>query len=482
MSAFGSTSVIDNTITGNRIARHQDGNGINVDIDETITSLTLSGTNLTYDREGGTQQIIDLSGFNASSTYTNTVLPIDQHGIGTHDDGLGNLTTVYETNTSLSFSSNTLTYTDERSGDTNIDLSIYDNGVSSFSIDTLPNQPSGSPLAQRRIGVHTSGDGTTTDINESVTELFRIGNSLIFTDETATERNIDLSGLAGLSYSNINPAGNPIITITSGGIGQDINETITSLSLSGNTLTYTDETGVLTNLLLPTGGSGATSVWIPDNTTGHRIGIHNDGAGTFENVFETVTSISLSGNVLTYTDENGTDTDLTLPTGGGGSGTVSIMTDLNTGEHQIASHNDQQGNIVSINETITSISLSGNTLTYEDETGSLTNLNLPTGGGGGSRSGIFSSATSNTILAIPNGYHSIVWDSNQSGIALTLAGSPTSGDTVEVIRLSDNGSIIFLETMIDIATGSTISSFPVADSTISRFVYVVDTWYCSTIG
>ena len=60
--ADGSKSVITNIITGNRIATHNNGslNANNVDINETITDLSLSGSTLTYSREAEPPQVIEL--------------------------------------------------------------------------------------------------------------------------------------------------------------------------------------------------------------------------------------------------------------------------------------------------------------------------------------------------------------------------------------------------------------------------------------
>ncbi len=59
-----------------------------------------------------------------------------------------------------------------------------------------------------------------------------------------------------------------------------------------------------------------------------------------------------------------------------GSETITTITNTVPG-HKIADYTNEQGTVTSINETITSLSLSGSTLTYIDETGASTNIDLP---------------------------------------------------------------------------------------------------------
>lgn len=466
---------------GHTIATHAVAGGSLQNIQETVTSLTLSGTNLTYSDETGSGSVLNLAGINtddqtlslngtvisiesansidigplipAASTYTNAVSnPVFRNQIGTHTAG-GVNTPVYETVTSLFIGANdVLTFTRE-SGDFDVyDMSVYRNGTSVLTPQTPPNQPNGSPLVQRTIAVHDDGDGTTQDIQESVTELQLFNNTnLIYTDENAVEHNLDLTnipaGISVFSNQNTNAAQRTIATHTSGdntvfniresvtkllynsgtnvlsytdehgstvdwtlsgtgggggstsvvdqtvagnriarhqdgaGTAVDINETVTSLSLSGAILTYTDEAGNDTDLTLPTGGGGGATSSMTNTVAGHRIGTHNNGAGNSVDIDETVTSLSLSGSVLTYTDENGDDFDITLPSGGGGA--VSSMTQTVSTGNPIAVHSDGQGTDVTIFETVTSISVSGTNLAYTDENGTTTNHTLPSGGGGG---------------------------------------------------------------------------------------------------
>ena len=64
------SSNVTNTIAGNRIATFERADHVaNIDIDETVTSLSFSDPNLTYTDEAGTANIVDLSSL--SSTDTN---------------------------------------------------------------------------------------------------------------------------------------------------------------------------------------------------------------------------------------------------------------------------------------------------------------------------------------------------------------------------------------------------------------------------
>ena len=53
-------SIVDGTVAGHQIAVHHDGNGTSVVINETITSLSLTGAGFTYVDENGGSTVIDL--------------------------------------------------------------------------------------------------------------------------------------------------------------------------------------------------------------------------------------------------------------------------------------------------------------------------------------------------------------------------------------------------------------------------------------
>lgn len=83
------TSAVTNTITGNVIATHTDGNGTSVDIEETVTTFVQDLTNntITYTDENGNPQVADLSQY--VDTETVTTLTVNGNVITyTNEDGV----------------------------------------------------------------------------------------------------------------------------------------------------------------------------------------------------------------------------------------------------------------------------------------------------------------------------------------------------------------------------------------------------------
>ena len=147
------------------------------------------------------------------------------------------------TELSLNGGTNELEYTDETGTVNSVDLS------SLFSSASDTNTASNVNV----IATHTSGDGTVTNIEETVTELSLNGgtNELEYTDENGTVNSVDLSSLFS-SANDTNTASNVnvIATHTSGdGTVTNIEETVTTLVDNGdNTWTYTSEDGSTTTI------------------------------------------------------------------------------------------------------------------------------------------------------------------------------------------------------------------------------------------
>ena len=55
-----SPSSVTNIVSGHRIATHTSGTGVATDINETVTSLVVSGSGFTYTNEVGTQTTISI--------------------------------------------------------------------------------------------------------------------------------------------------------------------------------------------------------------------------------------------------------------------------------------------------------------------------------------------------------------------------------------------------------------------------------------
>ena len=64
--------------------------------------------------------------------------------------------------------------------------------------------------------------------------------------------------------------------------------------------------------------------------TGHAIADHDDGDGTVVTILETVTVLERIGNMLHYTNENGVTN--TIPIGGNGNGNGNLVGDKKTSD------------------------------------------------------------------------------------------------------------------------------------------------------
>ena len=292
----GETSVLTYT--------DEEGTANAVDIsslEETLTSLSFSSetNSLTYTDEDGTENAVSIDALSETLTslsYNGT----NQTLTYTDEDGTDNVLDISETTTSISFTGDTLTYTDEDGTDTDISLAKYNETLTSltFANDTL---------------TYTNEDSTANTIdlsiyNETLTSLAYSSGTLTYTDEDGTDTALDISGLSGdttydlssaanategadiklvgsdTTTDSINVVGTNAVTVTgaAGTITIDApEETLTSLSYANDTLTYTDEDGTSTDI----------------NLAGFN---------------ETLTSLSIASNILTYTDEDGTETDIDL--------------------------------------------------------------------------------------------------------------------------------------------------------------------------
>lgn len=354
-------SVITNTQAGKRIATHTSGSGVATDIRETITDIDLTGSVLSYEREDG-----EITQVTLPTGATSVLTPIvSGNPIATHNNGLGTIQTINETVTSITvLPGNIIRYTNELGVNTNL---VYNNnyvngvtysqatqygtglltftrqGLSSLTVNIPSLTPSAitNTIAGNIIATHTNATGVVTNIRESITTLGLVGNVLTYVNEAGTSTPLTLPVGATSSITGT-IAGNPIATHNNGlGVSTVIRETITNLSLAGNTLTYLRENGATNVITLPTGATSS----VTGTVAGHAIGTHNNGAGTSTVIRETVTSLTISGSTLTYTDENGTANPVTIPSGGGGGG----------------------GNValaVSVNSAIQNYTLSGGSYTF----------------------------------------------------------------------------------------------------------------------
>ena len=154
-------SSVDDLNDGQVIATHTSGDGTVTDIEETITTLVDNGDGtFTYVSEDGTSTTYD-------ETTTSVALNADNSSIDYIDED-GNTTNLVlcdivdncETVTSISFdpSVNQIIYIDENGDTNNIDLGLLASSMEDLNDGQV-------------IATHTSGDGTVTDIEETVTTL-----------------------------------------------------------------------------------------------------------------------------------------------------------------------------------------------------------------------------------------------------------------------------------------------------------------------
>lgn len=274
--------------------------------------------------------------------------------VATHDDQQGNVVDILETVTGLALNANTLTYTKEDGTTDDIDLAIY------LDDTNLARLVSGT-LDGAGIATFVRDDATSFTVDFSplfddtnlarITSAALVGTDLVLTRDDATTVQADLSTL--LDDTNLpfiqsgavvgtdliltrNDASTITIDVTS---LIQAPETVTTLSDNTNgTYTYTSEDATVTNIdanAYDTVGLVDTSIELTKK----------DG---------TVDSVDLSPILLD---------------------TVSVMTSSNTG-HVIASHDNGQGLVVDVQETVTGLNLAANILTYTKEDGTTDNIDL----------------------------------------------------------------------------------------------------------
>jgi GTP-sensing pleiotropic transcriptional regulator CodY len=506
-------STISNLVTGNPIATHVSSTGVSSIIRETITNLTRVGDELRYTNEAGVLQTIPLTvtdRFLSAGSYTggNLVLtvtgaptltiPIPQSvvtntqagkRIATHTSGSGTVTDIRETITDIDLTGNILSYEREDGEITEITLPT---GATSVLTPIV----TGNPIA-----THSNGSGITQSIQETVTSITILpGNIIRYTNELGVNTNLIYNNnyVNGVSYSQATQFGTGLLTFTRVGLPNltvnipsltpsaitntvaghtiathtnaigvmtNIRESITTLGLTGNVLTYVNEAGTSIPLTLPVGATSS----ITGTIAGNPIGTHNNGLGVSTVIRETITNLSLSGNTLTYIRESGPPNVINLPTGATSSitGTVS--------GHAIGTHNNGAGTNTVIRETVTSLTISGSTLTYTDENGTANPVTIPSGGGGGSGSSVY---VENGINFNQSYASTIVWNGTGTfGNIMTITGPFTNGMTIEVFRMDDGGGITFSGATI--AGGS--NPFFIAEETWVKGAFVNGVWYLQTL-
>jgi len=373
----GISSYLEDLNDGNVIGTHTSGDGYITEIEESITTISYDPTTkeLVHFDETGTTNVISLSGLSG----------------GTGGNAL----------TSISFdpTTNQLNYLDEN-GDVNV---VDMNNLISNFIDYNDGHV---------IGAHTSGDGTVTNIEETITNMIDNGDgTLTFTNENGTQfvftgesTGTGNGTQSGLIISDIHT--NKIFYTTANGANEELDlcqvtdncESVTALSFNPvtNELHYIDEdsnTNVIPLTNQSGGNSGIPSI-MENYNDGHIIGAHTSGDGTVTNIEETITNIIDNGDgTMTFTNENGTQVVFTGESTGTGNGAQSGLTisDIHTNKifYTNANGANEELDLCQVTdncESVTTLSFNPvtNELHYIDEDGNTNVIPLTNQSGGNS--------------------------------------------------------------------------------------------------
>lgn len=325
-------TLLQNLIAGHKIGDYTDEAGNNFVINETITDLLYNPVThvLTYNKEDGTQTVIDLS-----------ALAVDININGASYDA-----------TSMA-----LTLTDTSGETFVIDLSTLASKVTDSV--TNPNK--------QIVAVHDSGNGTTSNIYESIVQFTDNANgtfTIITEDLTSTTFSADAIASSAFTCAD----GTLRLTKTSGAVlAIDLSDLKTSVVANPD--------GSFT-INFPCGSSEtipAETVTVMANTlaTGNKIGDYTNEANAVVDINESITTITntVTGNKIgDYTAEGGAVTPINE--------TITAVTNTITGK-KIADYTDESGGVTAINETITTlVDNNDGTLTYTSEDGSTTVIDL----------------------------------------------------------------------------------------------------------
>ena len=284
---------------------------------ESLTTLVKNGDgSLTYtDENGGTTQII-LGPNTAGDPVTGVAFtPGTRNLVVTLQSGTNftaNIPTA-PTETITDNGDGTFTFVSSDTTSTTVDFlaDIVDNGDKTYTYtnaiggtQTIDTNVQLSAVAGNKITIETDGGIYHNDV---LTTLSYSAGTLTYTNEAAQITNISLpteNFLNNVTYNSTTKVltfsfeDTPNVDVSLADLVD--NETLTGITRSGGTLTYTDENAGTFNFT-----EGGVSTDANNSVTAGA-----DGKPFFT---ETVTSVSNELNVITYIDENGLDTPLTLP-------------------------------------------------------------------------------------------------------------------------------------------------------------------------
>ena len=337
--------------------------------DSTVTAIVSGVDNQTFDLS------VNIANLISGQANNNLAIGSDGKLFTTGGAGTGN-TSILTDN-----SNGTYTHNDGAGNNTIIDANYVAQA-----------QLTGSNLVLTKV----DGTAITVPLNSLIdnTNLPRItsgvltGNVIRLTRDDATFIDVDLTSILSELHAQASVTSlDGTVSIVASGVDNQtfdlsVNETNTTLTIAGNVLTYTNETGNGVDITLPSGSVGSVSSVTQSNTTGSLIATHSDGNGNSVGILETITGLALQGTTLVYTDENGTANNVVdilsiIPA----SNTSSITNALTTGS-LIGVHNDGNGTAINLFESVTSLTINGNNLEFIDESGATNTVPLPAGSTG----------------------------------------------------------------------------------------------------
>ncbi len=381
---FDILDVITNTTSGTEtvaildIAPVQSVTGINdisvttpspgvyqVDFTEFHTTLTITSDTLFYTDETNTVNSIVLPTSDGSDTQVEDAGDITVTGTGTTADPY--VVDFSEALTTLTITNDTLFYLDEDGTTNNIVLPTSDGS------DTQVEDAGDITVT----GTGTTADPYIVDFSEALTTLTITNDTLFYLDEDGTTNNVVLPTSDG-SDTQVEDAGD--ITVTGTGTTADpyvvdFTEFHTTLSITNDTLFYTDETNTVNSIVLPSSDGSDTQVEDAGDIT-------VTGTGTIADPYvvdfsEALTTLTITNDTLFYLDEDGTTNSIVLPTSDGSDTQVEDAGDITvTGTGTTA-----DPYVVDFSEALTTLTITNDTLYYLDEDGTTNNVVLPTSDG-----------------------------------------------------------------------------------------------------
>lgn len=221
-----------------------------------------------------------------------------------------------ESVTSLSLGANTLTYTDEAGTVTNLDLSLY------LDDTNLARIISGTIDDGTGIATFERDDSTTFTVDMSAlfddTNLARITTGTFNTgtgDLTLTRNDATTAATISLDGRYLTAETNDLSSVVTWANVPDANITESSVTQHQGALSINESQIVFTNTFIV---AGDLSVGTPAAASGNGSVSYDSGTGVFTYTppdipsLETTTSISFAGTTITYNDEDGVATNLDI--------------------------------------------------------------------------------------------------------------------------------------------------------------------------